>query len=192
MKYLKYVDVVQSMFPDQPPYQWTVNTSVPWTPIVLPLAESTVSMISSSGVYRKDQTPFKPDKNDLSFREIPADTDAGDLKISHDYYDHRDAEKDVNCVFPIERLRELAAEGFIGGLSPFPLTFMGRVFRTTQHAPVTTQFALIGMDELLLLPEGNAHFIGCCQHPVEPFVVAVKFFRQNLDADFLFKLLNIF
>ena len=132
MKYLKYVDVVQSMFPDQPPYQWTVNTSVPWTPIVLPLAESTVAMISSSGVYRKDQTPFKPDKNDLSFREIPADTAAGELAISHDYYDHRDAEQDVNCVFPIERLRELAAEGFIGGLSPFHLTFMGRVFRKTQ------------------------------------------------------------
>ncbi len=132
MKYLKYVDVVQSMFPDQPPYQWTVNASAPWTPIVKPLAESAVAMISSSGVYRRDQTPFKPDKNDLSFREIPADADVRDLAISHDYYDHRDAEQDVNCVFPIERLRELAAEGFIGGLAPFHLTFMGRVFRKTQ------------------------------------------------------------
>ena len=46
------------------------------------------------------------------------------------------------------------------------------------------------MDELLLLPEGNAHFIGCRQHPVESLVVAVKFFRQNLDTDFFFKLLG--
>lgn len=157
MKYLKYVNVVQSMFPDQPPYQWTVNDSAPWTPIVKPLAESTVAMISSSGVYRKDQTPFKPDKNDLSFREIPADTDAGDLAISHDYYDHRDAEKDVNCVFPIERLRELAAEGFIGGLTPFHLTFMGRVFRKTQFLDemipaMTARIEAMKADLILLVP----------------------------------------
>lgn len=132
MKYLKYVDVVQSMFPDQPPYQWTENASAPWTPIVKPLAESRVALISSSGVYRRDQAPFKPDKNDLTFREIPAGTAVGDLLISHDYYDHRDAEKDVNCVFPIERLRELAAEGFIGSLADVHFTFMGRIFRKTQ------------------------------------------------------------
>ena len=132
MKYLKYVDVVRSMFPDQPPYQWTENASAPWTPMVKPLAESRLALISSSGAYRRGQAPFKPDKNDLTFREIPAETNAGDLLISHDYYDHRDAEEDINCVFPLERLRELAAEGFIGGLTPFHLTFMGRIFRKTQ------------------------------------------------------------
>jgi D-proline reductase (dithiol) PrdB len=132
MKYLKYVDVVRSMFPDQPPYQWTENASVPWTPMVKPLAESRLALISSSGTYRRGQTPFKPDKNDLTFREIAVETDAGDLLISHDYYDHRDAEEDINCVFPLERLRELASEGFIGGLTAFHLTFMGRIFRKTQ------------------------------------------------------------
>ena len=59
------------------------------------------------------------------------ETAPADLLISHDYYDHKDAEKDINCVFPLERLRELAAEGFIGGLTPFHLTFMGRIFRKT-------------------------------------------------------------
>ncbi|MCE5265344.1 MAG: hypothetical protein LLG97_17660, partial [Deltaproteobacteria bacterium] len=70
MKYLKYVDVVRSMFPDQPPYQWTENASAPWTPLVKPLAESRLALISSSGAYRRGQIPFKPDKNDLTFREI--------------------------------------------------------------------------------------------------------------------------
>ncbi len=131
MKYVKYVDVTRAMFPDQPPYQWTENVSAPWTPIVKPLTESRVALISSGGVYRRDQPPFKPDKNDLTFREIPADTDVRELRISHDYYDHRDAEQDVNCVFPIERMGELAAEKFIGGLPEVHFTFMGRIFRKT-------------------------------------------------------------
>ncbi|MCE5263710.1 MAG: glycine/betaine/sarcosine/D-proline family reductase selenoprotein B, partial [Deltaproteobacteria bacterium] len=106
--------------------------SAPWTPLVKPLAESRLALISSSGAYRRGQIPFKPDKNDLTFREIAVETAPFDLLISHDYYDHKDAEKDINCVFPLERLRELAAEGFIGSLTPFHLTFMGRIFRKTQ------------------------------------------------------------
>ena len=129
MKHLSYINITRAAFPDQSPYQWTENTSAPWTPIIKPLLESKIVMISSGGVYRKDQTPFNPDKNDLTFREIPVDTDVSDLKISHDYYDHRDADRDVNCVFPLERLRELAADGFIGELAEVQLTFMGRIFR---------------------------------------------------------------
>jgi D-proline reductase (dithiol) PrdB len=55
-----------------------------------------------------------------------------DLKISHDFYDHTDAEKDINCVFPIDRMRELEKEGFLGELSEINFTFMGRIFRKTQ------------------------------------------------------------
>jgi D-proline reductase (dithiol) PrdB len=131
VEYIKYVDVTRAIFPDQPPYQWTENISAPWMPIVKPLTESRVALISSGGVYRRDQPPFKPDKNDLTLREIPADTDVRELRISHDYYDHSDAEQDVNCVFPIERMRELAAEGYIGSLPEFHFTFMGRIFRKT-------------------------------------------------------------
>ena len=113
------------------------STSIPvdgkhlcaWTPIIKPLLESKVVLISSGGVYRTDQTPFNPDKNDLTFREIPVGTDVSDLKISHDNYDHRDADRDINCVFPLERLRELAVDGFIGELAEVQLTFMGRIFR---------------------------------------------------------------
>ncbi|MBU2026467.1 MAG: glycine/sarcosine/betaine reductase selenoprotein B family protein [Pseudomonadota bacterium] len=157
MKYLKYVDVTRAMFPDQPPYQWTENVSAPWTPITKPLSESRVALISSGGIYRKDQPPFKPDKNDLTFREIPADTDAGDLRISHDYYEHSDAEKDVNCVFPIERMRELAADGFIGSLPEIHFTFMGRIFRKTQLLNemipgLIARLKALGVDLAFLVP----------------------------------------
>ena len=129
--YVSYVEVTKAAFPDQPPYQWTTNESAPWTPIVKPLAKSKVVLIASGGIYRKDQPPFNPIKNDLTFREIPGDVEAKDLRISHDNYDHTDAERDINCVFPIERLRELEKEGFIGKLSEVHFTFMGRIFKKT-------------------------------------------------------------
>jgi D-proline reductase (dithiol) PrdB len=120
------------MFPDQPPYQWTSNESAPWTPISKPLKDSKVVLISSGGIYQKEHSPFNPIKNDLTFREIPKGISIGDLKISHDFYDHTDAEKDINCVFPIERMRELEKEGFLGELSEINFTFMGRIFKKTQ------------------------------------------------------------
>lgn len=129
--YISYVEVTKAAFPDQPPYQWTKNESAPWTPIVKPLAESKVALIASGGIYGKDQPLFNSIKNDLTFREIPWDADAKDLRISHDFYDHADAEQDVNCVFPIERLRELQQDGFIGKLSEVHFTFMGRIFKKT-------------------------------------------------------------
>jgi D-proline reductase (dithiol) PrdB len=37
--------------------------------------------------------------------------------VSHHHYDHRDADEDINVVFPIDVLRDLQAEGFIGELA---------------------------------------------------------------------------
>ena len=47
--------------------------------------------------------------------------------ITHDYYDHTDAGKDVNIVFPIERLQEFASEGIIGKVADTHYTFMGHI-----------------------------------------------------------------
>ena len=47
---------------------------------------------------------------DPTYREIERDTPVEALMITHDYYDHRDADRDINIVFPIQRLAELAEE----------------------------------------------------------------------------------
>ena len=113
-----------------PVYNWTVNETSPWTPLTKPLEECRVALLCSGGISLPGQPPFDPGgRDDLSFREIPRDADLSQAVINHNYYDHGDAEKDVNCVFPIERLRELEEEGYIGGLAPFGYTFMGRIFR---------------------------------------------------------------
>ena len=88
---------------------------VPWVPVIKPLADCKVAMVTTAGVHHRDQSPFDmrdPD-GDSSFRAIDVSRGVGDLMITHDYYDHRDADKDINIVFPIERLRELESDGFI-------------------------------------------------------------------------------
>jgi D-proline reductase (dithiol) PrdB len=91
--------------------------------ITKPLSESCIALISAAGVFWKDQDPFEPwAVNDLSFRLVPKDTPLEKLVLYHSYFDHRDAKKDLNCVFPLERLLELERSGHIGRLIPLAIT----------------------------------------------------------------------
>ena len=45
--------------------------------------------------------------------------------VSHGGYDNGDVNKDINCMFPIDRLHELAADGVIGKVAPVHIGFMG-------------------------------------------------------------------
>lgn len=101
----------------------------PWAPVVKPLAEMTVALITTAGVHLKTDTPFDmSDKSgDGSFRVIPASVALADLAITHDYYDHTDADSDINIVFPLERLRELHADGIVGGVAKRHYGFMGHI-----------------------------------------------------------------
>ena len=83
--------------------------------------------MSSGGVHNRDQRPFHS-KDDTSYREIAKDVSVDDLRISHFGYLTEDAKRDPNCVFPIERLRELEAEGIIGELADPAYTAMGGVY----------------------------------------------------------------
>lgn len=73
------------------------------------------------------QEPFniKDELGDLGYRIIPPDVKANDLMVTHHHYDHSDADQDINVVFPIEVLRDLEAEGFIGGIARKHIGYMG-------------------------------------------------------------------
>jgi D-proline reductase (dithiol) PrdB len=99
---------------------------IPWTPLRRPVAEATVALVSTAGVHLATDPPFDI-RGDGSFRVIPRDAVPGDLVLTHPAYDRRDAQRDLNLVLPLERLRELESEGVIGrvardhygfGLSP--------------------------------------------------------------------------
>ena len=97
---------------------------IPYTPRRRELSESTFALVTTAGVHLREQEPF-PLEGDNSWREIPGDVDSSQLMVTHEHYDHRHADLDINCVFPIDRLRELAADGVIAGVSSLHLGFMG-------------------------------------------------------------------
>lgn len=101
----------------------------PWTPLKKPLKDCRIAIVTTAGVHHKDQKPFnmKNPDGDPSYRVIDAARSLTDLMITHDYYDHSDADRDINIVFPIERLREFEKEGIIGMVSDTHYGFMGHI-----------------------------------------------------------------
>jgi D-proline reductase (dithiol) PrdB len=105
--------------------------AIPYTPFDRPLSETTVALVSTAGVYLKSQQPFDV-LGDGSYRIIPSDSDVSDLTIAHEHYDHSEADRDVNTVFPIERLREMVADGTLKGLNPEFFGMMGYTLKLKQ------------------------------------------------------------
>lgn len=87
---------------------------IPYTPFAGKLESSRIGLFTTAGVHLKSQPPFVL-AGDTSVRLIPAGARGEELSISHDHYDWADAARDINCIFPVGILRELAAEGRVGG-----------------------------------------------------------------------------
>lgn len=100
-------------------------TPVPvFTELKKPLSECKVAFITAGGIHKKSQTPFNT-SGDYSYRTIEFDTPSSELMVTHGGFDNSDINKDVNAMFPIDRLHELVEEGFIGSLPEETYTFMG-------------------------------------------------------------------
>jgi len=140
-----------------PSYEWVRNEDAPpWQSLKQPLNKCRVALSASGGIYKVGQLAFHF-KDDDSFREIPKDVDIEDLRITHFAYDKTDARRDPNCVFPIDPLRRLEKEGFIGELAPFQYTFMGGIYsfrkvRENLAPAITEQLLKNHVDVLLLVP----------------------------------------
>ncbi len=90
-----------------------------------PLAKRRIALISTAGLHRTDEAPFVASSGE--YRIIPDDTDMDDLVMSHisTNFDRTGFYRDLNVVFPIDRLRELRDEGVIGGIASRHFAFMG-------------------------------------------------------------------
>ncbi len=89
---------------------------VPFTPFRGKLEEVTLCVVSTAGVREKKDRPFDTE-GDSTYRVISGGANGADLTYDDSHYDHACADRDINCIFPIDRLRELAAERRIGGLA---------------------------------------------------------------------------
>lgn len=140
-------------------YPWRRIDPVPWAPLQKPLAQCRVALVSSAGFVLPGQEPFDESRRggDPSFRDIPADVEVSTLVDTHrsESFDHSAMRQDPNLVFPIDRVRELAAEGRIGAVNRRHLSFMGAITApgrlVRQTAPEAAQKLVADQVELALL-----------------------------------------
>lgn len=101
------------------------NDDIPWAPFKKSLADSCLAIVSTAGFYLEDDEPFDVDsaRGDAGFRTITSNFEREKLKIAHTHYSHARVKKDINVLFPIDRLRELAQAKVIGSLSKHSYSF---------------------------------------------------------------------
>lgn len=80
------------------------------------LAETTVTFVTAAAAHVHGDQPFAG-YGDYSLREIPGDTPQERIVFSSGSYDHTDVNQDPNCLYPLQRLRELADDGVIGAVA---------------------------------------------------------------------------
>ncbi len=95
-----------------------------WTPVTKELKDMTVALATAAGVHHKDDKRFNL-AGDFTYRIIRDTMPSDELMVSHGGYDNGDVNKDINCMFPIDRLHELKKEGFIKNVAPVHIGFMG-------------------------------------------------------------------
>ena len=121
-----------------------------------PLKQRRVALITSAGLHRADDQPFT-DKTAAEYRVIPGSVKADQLVMSHlsSNFDRTGFQQDINVVFPIDRLHELAAEHVIGSVADYHYAFNGST-PSPQVEPRARQLAGLlkkdGVDAILLTP----------------------------------------
>jgi D-proline reductase (dithiol) PrdB len=121
--------------------RWTYD-DVPFAPLAKPLAESRLALITSTGHFVDGEDPEPLGVKDMTQSEaikrigdflkseptltaIPLSTPRTKLRVRHGGYDIRGVQADPNVAFPVDRLRELTNEGYIGELLPKAYSFIG-------------------------------------------------------------------
>ena len=101
-------------------YPLVKNKRAPFSPARRALPMLNLALISSAGAYIDGTAPFDTSApgGDLSFREIPAQIEAEDLRFAARGYDPAAVQADRNSLLPLDRLFEFQSNGIIGQLNP--------------------------------------------------------------------------
>lgn len=122
------------------------------------LAQRRVAIVSTAGLHARGDKPFGAGAASMDYRVISGDVKAGDLVMSHMSvnYDRSGFQEDWNVAFPLDRLKELAAEKIIGSVAAFHYSFMGAVSPVTSYEPKAKELAALlksdKVDAVLLSP----------------------------------------
>ncbi len=90
-----------------------------------PLERACVAIVTTSGLSRPGEKPWE--HGETAFRTLAREE--RNLIVSHisPNFDRTGVAADLNVVYPIDRLEELAAEGVIGAVADRHISFQGAV-----------------------------------------------------------------
>ena len=121
-----------------------------------PLRDRRVALLTTAGLHRLGDNAFS--YVDLSYRVVPGDVDLTRLTMTHSsvHFDRTGFREDVNTVFPLDRLRELAAEGVIGSVADHHYSLMGAGWPPAMIEPTCAELARLleadSVDAVCLVP----------------------------------------
>ena len=146
---------------------------VPLARLRRPLAESTIALLTSSGHFVEGDDPMPLGVENMSQAEaeerigeflretptlssIPIDTPPDRLRVRHGGYPVEAAAADNEVVLPLKHLRDLRADGVIGGLVDEAFSFVGAASQGRLRSSVAAEWATKlrdhGADAVLLVP----------------------------------------
>jgi D-proline reductase (dithiol) PrdB len=102
-----------------------LNDTAPWTPLAKPLARARLALVTTAGLHVRGDQPFTG--GEQGYHTIPSDTPARDILLSHTSigFDRSGIQRDLNLVFPVDRMRELVQAGELGSLTSSFYSFLG-------------------------------------------------------------------
>lgn len=92
-----------------------------------PLAHRRVAIVTTAGLHLRGDRPFGQGRASDDYRVLPGNASAADIVMSQlsTNFDRSGFQQDMNVVFPIDRLKELANEGVLASIADFHYSFMG-------------------------------------------------------------------
>lgn len=123
-----------------------------------PLSACTVALVTTAGLRRPDQPDWGYRSGDQSFRIIDGADNSLMLSHTSHNFDRSGFVADPNVIFPLDRLREMAAEGDIKRVAPHHLAFVGNQDETMSTIRLDTGPAAAkllrddGVDVVVLTP----------------------------------------
>ena len=103
-----------------------------WTSVANRLAGMRIALLTSAGMHLKSEPSFdldtertRPDWGDPSWRAIPADVAPDGCAVSHLHINDEDVRADPEICLPVHGLKQLAADGVIGGPVDHHVAVMG-------------------------------------------------------------------
>lgn len=137
-----------------------------WAPFEKPLAEASVAVLSSAGIFLKDtQESFdlerekrEPTWGDPSWRAIPRDVSQDRIDAAHLHINTEHLKRDVGVALGLRAIAALEADGVIGRLATENYSVMGyqeggcEVWQAKTGPEIAVRLKDAAVDALLLAP----------------------------------------